>query len=135
MFSNRRSSEEPRVDLTPMVDVVFLLLIFFMISTTFVDTPGISVNLPESSLDVVEKEPQELKVFIDAKGQIMLDEKYIGLGQLKQKLASLEDKAAQTTFVLMADRDVRHGLVVEVMEAAKQAGFEQLAIATEKKSK
>ena len=133
MFSSRRSSDEPRVDLTPMVDVVFLLLIFFMISTTFVETPGISVNLPESSIDVVEKEPQEIKVFINAKGVIVLDDQKVSTEDLRKQLASMGDKTAKTTFVLMADRAVSHGVVVEVMGIAKQAGFEQLAIATEKK--
>jgi len=133
MFSSRRSSDEPRVDLTPMVDVVFLLLIFFMISATFVETPGISVNLPESSIDVVEKEPQEIKVFINAKGVIVLDDQKVSTADLRKQLASMGDKTAKTTFVLMADRAVSHGVVVEVMDIAKQAGFEQLAIATEKK--
>jgi len=59
----RRKREEPRVDLTPMVDVVFLLLIFFMISTTFVETPGIEVKLPESSSSITEKAPEEIARF------------------------------------------------------------------------
>ncbi|WP_233189459.1 ExbD/TolR family protein [Geothermobacter hydrogeniphilus] len=135
MFSSRRGSEEPKVDMTPMVDVVFLLLIFFMISTTFVETPGIDVNLPKSSLEVTEKKPQEIKVFIDARGKIVIDEKQVSLKGLKDRLKAMGAKTAETTFVLMADRDVRHGRVVEVMDAAKEAGFEQLAIATEKTSR
>jgi len=135
MFRKQRGGDEPRVDLTPMVDVVFLLLIFFMISTTFVETPGISVNLPESSIEVAEKEPQEIKVFIDAKGNIVVDENQVTLDELRLRLADFGDKATETTFVLMADRAVRHGLVVEVMDLAKGAGFEQLAIATEKKNR
>ena len=51
----RQKKEEPRVDLTPMVDVVFLLLIFFMISTTFVESPGLSIKLPESSAETLKK--------------------------------------------------------------------------------
>ncbi|ORJ63646.1 biopolymer transporter ExbD [Geothermobacter hydrogeniphilus] len=135
MFSSRRGSEEPKVDMTPMVDVVFLLLIFFMISTTFVETPGIDVNLPKSSLEVTEKKPQEIKVFIDARGKIVIDEKQVSLKGLKERLKAMGAKTAETTFVLMADRDVRHGRVVEVMDAAKEAGFVQLAIATEKTSR
>lgn len=132
MIVRKRSADDLKVDMTPMVDVVFLLLIFFMISTTFVETPGISVNLPESTLNVAEKEPEEIKVFVDSKGSIVLEEKKVSLAQLTSHLAGFGEKAGQTTFVLMADKDVRHGVVVEVMDAAKQAGFNQLAIATEK---
>jgi len=135
MFSSRRGSEEPKVDMTPMVDVVFLLLIFFMISTTFVETPGIDVNLPKSSLEVTEKKPQEVKVFIDARGKIVIDDQQVSLKGLKERLKTMGARTAETTFVLMADRDVRHGRVVEVMDAAKEAGFVQLAIATEKTSR
>jgi len=66
----RKSSEEPRIDLTPMVDVVFLLLIFFMISTTFVESPGISIKLPEASSQSVEREPQELKIYLSRDGDV-----------------------------------------------------------------
>jgi len=135
MIVRKRSTDDLKVDMTPMVDVVFLLLIFFMISTTFVETPGISVNLPESTLNVAEKEPEEIKVFVDRKGAIVVDDKQLTLAQLKSRLASFGEKAKDTTFVLMADKDVRHGVVVEVMDVAKQSGFQQLAIATEKVSR
>ncbi|PLX80473.1 MAG: biopolymer transporter ExbD [Desulfuromonas sp.] len=132
MFRRQRQSEEPKVELTPMVDVVFLLLIFFMISTTFIETPGISIDLPESSATVVEKEPQELMVFISKDGEIRVDGKAFTLAQLQSFLLGEKGTAEGTTFVLNADQQVRHGLVVSVMDAAQQAGFTKLAIATER---
>jgi len=131
MFRRRNQIEEPKVELTPMVDVVFLLLIFFMISTTFVETPGISVNLPESSSELLEKEPKEVKVYLTASTISLGDEK-LTMAQLQQRLIGMQGQAAESTFVLYADLKVRHGRVVEVMDSAQQAGFTKLAIATEK---
>ncbi|TYO99697.1 outer membrane transport energization protein ExbD [Geothermobacter ehrlichii] len=131
MLIRRRSEEEPRVDLTPMVDVVFLLLIFFMISTTFVETPGIDIKLPESSLTVSEKKPDEVQVYIDRDGNLFFQGKKTGIGQLRKKLARSMAGNRKATFVLMADKEVRHGLVVEVMDVARSAGFYNMAIATE----
>ncbi len=133
MGFRRRHSEPPRVDLTPMVDVVFLLLIFFMISTTFVETPGLTINLPKSSTQQVKKDPQEVRVYLRADGTIYLEKQQIVLNDLIDQLATYGDKAADTTFLLMADKEVKHGSVVELMDTAKAAGFSKLAIATEKK--
>ncbi len=131
MFFRRHSEEEPRVDLTPMVDVVFLLLIFFMISTTFVETPGIDIKLPESSLTVSEKKPDEVQVTIDRDGTLFFRGKRTDIEQLRTALAGSVAKNRKATFVLMADKEVRHGLVVEVMDVARSAGFYNIAIATE----
>lgn len=129
----RRKREEPRIDLTPMVDVVFLLLIFFMISTTFVETPGIAVKLPESSSRVVEKTPEEIKVYLSREGDIYLQNDQVTLDQLRNRLRSHAQKAATMTFLLLADKEARHGQVVELMDAAREAGFGKLAIATEQR--
>lgn len=133
MGFRRRQTEEPRVDLTPMVDVVFLLLIFFMISTTFIETPGLTINLPKSSAQQVKKEQQEVRVYLRADGEIFLEQQKIELGDLVENLQTYGDKAADTTFLLMADKDAKHGNVVQLMDTAKAAGFIKLSIATEKK--
>lgn len=132
MGFRRRRPEEPRVDLTPMVDVVFNLLIFFMISTTFVEMPGIDVKLPESSASRSEKTPQEVKVYLSVDGEIFLGDEKVSFETLRTRLESFPD-AAETTFLLMADREAAHGRVVELMDAAREAGFSRLAIATEER--
>jgi len=133
MGFRRRQTETPRVDLTPMVDVVFLLLIFFMISTTFVETPGLSINLPKSSLQQIKKNAREVRVYLHADGTIYLEKDKVSSEQLVDRLQSFGADAAETSFLLMADKDVKHGRVVQVMDTAKTAGFRNLAIATEKK--
>ncbi|MDT8441463.1 MAG: biopolymer transporter ExbD [Desulfuromonadales bacterium] len=130
-FLSRRSSDEPRVDLTPMVDVVFLLLIFFMISTTFIESPGLSIKLPEASAEVIDREPRELKVYLSKEGEIFIDDQPVTLEAFQEILLARQPQAAQTTFLLLADEEARHGRVVSLMDLAKGAGFQKLAIATE----
>lgn len=128
-----RHREEPRLELTPMIDVVFLLLIFFMISTTFVETPGIDIKLPESSAQAVEREPQEIKVYLSREGEIWIGEERLSQLQLEERLAEAGSRAAEMTFLLLADREAQHGRVVQLMDLAREAGFGKLAIATEER--
>jgi biopolymer transport protein ExbD/biopolymer transport protein TolR len=127
----RKESEEPRIDLTPMVDVVFLLLIFFMISTTFVESPGISVKLPEASAQMVQREPLEIKLYLAQNGDIYLGREQVSLDDYRALLADRQGDAERTTVLLLADQEARHGRVVELMDLARDAGFRKLAIATE----
>lgn len=131
MAFRRRRTSDVRVDITPMVDVVFLLLIFFMISTTFIETPGIDIQLPESSAQALDREPQEIKIYLSREGDIFVDDVPTTLAALRQTLQEYGPRAAQTTFLLLADREARHGRVVELMDTARAAGFKRLAIATE----
>ena len=131
MGFRRRNLETPRIDLTPMIDVVFLLLIFFMISTTFIEGPGLTINLPESAAQKLKKTPRDLHVYLTASGEIYLEKQPVSLLQLRQRLQGYGGDAGEMTFLLMADQGARHGDVIQLMDAAKKAGFENLAIATD----
>jgi biopolymer transport protein ExbD len=133
-FLNKQR-EEPRIDMTPMVDVVFLLLIFFMISTTFVESPGISIKLPESSSQTIDREPKEIKVYLSQEGDIYHGEKKISIDDFTGLLFKHQSDAKQTTVLLLADQESRHGKVVILMDLARDAGFTKLAIATEQRKK
>ncbi|BCR04802.1 hypothetical protein DESUT3_18710 [Desulfuromonas versatilis] len=135
MAFRRKRREDPKVDLTPMVDVVFLLLIFFMISTTFVETPGISIKLPESGSQVVEKEPEEIKIYLAKDGQVFLKDAPISAENLQLRLREYGGRAKEMTFLLLADKEAMHGRVVQLMDLAREAGFGKLAIATEQRKK
>ena len=118
-----------------MVDVVFLLLIFFMISTTFVESPGISIKLPEASSQTVDREPKEIKVYLSSKGDIYYKDKKISVNDFRNLLAEHQADAKQTTVLLLADQESKHGKVVTLMDLARDAGFTKLAIATEQRKK
>jgi len=128
-----KQTDDPRVDLTPMVDVVFLLLIFFMISTTFVETPGLTVKLPEASAQAVEREPKEIRIYLSRDGVINYQDRKLSIDEFKGLLEGKRAAAAETTFLLLADKDAKHGKVVTLMDLAREAGFLKLAIATEQR--
>lgn len=135
MGFRRHIQESPKVDLTPMIDVVFLLLIFFMISTTFIERPGLNIDLPSSSSEQIKMNKKEVQVYLAENGDIYLQREKVSLAELLQHLASFDlETTKRMTFLLMADKSARHGKVVQLMDAAKMAGFGSLAIATDKKT-
>lgn len=113
-----------------MVDVVFLLLIFFMISTSFIDTSTIGINLPQASTGTSEQEQAEIKVYLRENGTIKFNEREVDMQQLKSLLNNYTGDAAKTTFKLLADEEVKHGRVISVVDLAREKGFGTLAIAT-----
>lgn len=133
MGFRRKVSESPRVELTPMIDVVFLLLIFFMISTTFIERPGVHIDLPEGGTQQVATEQKEVEVYLTEEGDLFLQQQLISLSELNDHLVGLgAEITREMTFLLMADKSARHGWVIEVMEIARRNGFIRLAIATDK---
>ena len=117
------------LNVTSLIDVLFLLLIFFMISTTFLSTPAIKLELPKAkNADTVRQDP--VVVFIDADGHVFLNDEPIDIGMLpsalKTRLQEHDDKAV----VLKADSRVTHGQVVEVMDIVKGAGARRLVVST-----
>ena len=130
-FRRRRSYESPKIDLTPMVDVVFLLVIFFMLSTTFVERPGLKIDLPVAESHYHKENNTEVRAYFAANGDIFLQRQKMTWHEFQLKLDSynLESKK-NMTFILMADENSRHGGVVRLMDAAKHAGIGHLVIAT-----
>lgn len=129
--------ESVEVNLTPLIDVVFLLLIFFMVSTTFDRHAKLKVSLPESSVKATQQQSDPLVLSIDAKGNYFLNDRQIvnqQLETLKQAiLKTLGDKAdniENVSLVLRADANTPHQAVVRAMDAASQIGLTKLSIAT-----
>jgi biopolymer transport protein ExbD len=127
---------DPRMDITSLIDVVLLLVVFFMLTTTFIGAPAIKVNLPTSSAKEVSKEQREVKVTITKDGKLYVDPAISGSGDpisLKE-LGKVLDKVARenpdAVVIIRADENTTHGNVVAVMEAAKNSGLNKLAIAT-----
>jgi len=128
--------ETVEVNLTPLIDVVFLLLIFFMVSTTFDRHATLKVELPESTTKVTQQVDEPLVLSIDAKGNYFLNDRQIvnqSLDTLKQALKRTiggEEAINNTALVLRADANTPHQSVVRAMDAASQLGLTKLSIAT-----
>ena len=122
---------DPRIEITPMIDIVFLLLIFFMISTTFISIPGLKVNLPKTTSREISQQKAEINLMITKEGKIYLDDRSLDEDALSREFLAAFERDAETTVILRADRDASHGKVVQVMDLARRAKLHRLAIATE----
>ncbi|MBZ5486739.1 biopolymer transporter ExbD [Halomonas aquamarina] len=120
------SADANEVNLTPMLDVVFIMLIFFIVTTSFIKESGIEIERPESSAASPRPEAQVL-VAITPEGAIWVDGKPVDVHQVGQEVAGMLTE--QGSAVIQADRDSTTGLLIEVMDRLKQAGVEQVAVA------
>ena len=133
MNLRRQRAEDPDINLTPLIDVVFLLLIFFMVSTTFKRDADLAVELPEASAEPTAQAPDTLELVIDAQGRYFLGDKELvdrKLNTVKQALAQAAGENRQRPLVIRADAKTPHQAVVTAMDAAGQLGFKRLSIAT-----
>ena len=132
----RRSTKRliSRVDLTPLVDCVFLLLIFFALSSTFILQPGVKVNLPETVVSEFQRSENQL-VTITKDGFIFLNGEEVDMQTLAERLSIFAKERAASLLIIEADRKVPYGAVVSVMDVAKRAGVKNLAFATQPKEK
>ena len=131
-FRHHRS-ESPEVDLTPLIDVVFLLLIFFMVSTTFERDSELSIELPEASVEPDESTQDVIDVAVDAQGRFYVNNVQLANTQSGTLLKALSEAAADRKappLVVSADAATPHQAVVVVMDAARQLGFLNLRFAT-----
>lgn len=131
-FRHRRENE-PEVNVTPLIDVVFLLLIFFMVSTTFKQEFEVGINLPQSSSEARVSETQ-LNVMIDKNGNFYVNNTKLVDNQtaiLKQAMRKASKGNRKLPVVINADAKTAHQSVIQVMDAARQLGFSRLTFATQ----
>ncbi len=120
------------INLTPLIDVVFLLLIFFMVSTTFERQAELSIELPEASSEAQEKKDERIEVAIDAGGRYYVNGRALLNKQPKTVKQALQEAAGDRSsvpVVISADANTSHQSVVVVMDAARQLGLVRLTFA------
>jgi biopolymer transport protein ExbD len=131
-----RTSEEPTVDLTSLIDVVFLLLLFFMVSTTFERQALMKVELPEASgVEDRAQIPDGLELVIDSEGRMYLNDQRLIDSKPRTIRAAMQQAAGDNRdlpLILRADRQTPHHYVVTAMDVAAQLGFRNLSIATDR---
>lgn len=134
MQFRRQRQEEVSVNLTPLIDVVFLLLIFFMVSTTFTRETRLAVTLPQATgVPQVEKERQVEVVVSSSGGYLVNGEKLArdDVNTLRSVLLRLGEEGTDIPFTITADANATHQAVVRVMDVAGQLGFTNLSITTQ----
>jgi biopolymer transport protein ExbD len=119
-----------QINVTSLIDVLFILLIFFMVSSTFLEQPGMKLELPKAKSAQVEQ-IENLIIYIDRQMQIFINDKPVAVDRLEKQLRETIADNESPTLVLRADKAVPHGLVVTIMDVAKQVGVKRLVVGTE----
>ena len=123
-----QAEEEQEINITPMLDVVFIMLIFFIVTASFVKEAGIDVNKPEAATSQM-KEKANILVAIDATGGIWIERRRVDPRAVRANIERLHAENPQGTVVIQADKEARTEVLVGVMDSARLAGVFDVAIA------
>ncbi len=133
MQFKRQPKGEDQINLTPLIDVVFLLLIFFMVSTTFTKETHLSIDLPEAQGQPTQEQPEQLEILVNADGSYAVNDQPLlnnTLETLKKALQTVAGDSRDLPLVITADANSTHQAVVRAMDAAGQLGFVRLSMTT-----
>ena len=133
MNLQQQRKEDLDVNITPLIDIVFLLLIFFMVSTTFERESEIDVTLPEAAIDAPHEQSEVIEIVISSQGEFYVNGKRVinkQVATLKQALLKVANGREDPRIIISADAKATHQSVVTVMDAARQLGFVHLSFAT-----
>ena len=128
-FADR--DEDSDINLTPMLDVVFIMLIFFIVTATFIKQPGAEVRRPDAETDL-QKPTVSVLVAIDAAGNIWIDKKRVDVTAVQAHIERLHTENPKGGLVIQADRDATYGKLKAVLDAARGADLPEVAISTQK---
>ena len=125
--------DEPEVNLTPLIDVVFLLLIFFMVSTTFEHQSRIQIELPEATAEASKPDDESLEIIIDAQGRFFLGDQQVvntELKTLKGAISKVVGEREGLPVIIRADAKTPHQAVITALDATSQLGMTRISLAT-----
>jgi biopolymer transport protein ExbD len=123
----REPEEDAAIDMTPMLDIVFIMLIFFIVTTVFVKPAGIDVNKPEG-VTAVQYKNANIFIAITEDGDVWMDRREISPDAVRSNLEKLLLEQPSEAVFIQADLKAKHGLVVEVMDQVKAAGIDRVAV-------
>jgi biopolymer transport protein ExbD len=121
--------DEIRLSIAPLIDIVFLLLIFFMVTSHFDVASGVRISLPKVAKRILNQEKTRITLVIDKSGHTYLEGKRIDMKTLQERLRKVVKEKGIFQVIVQADKDVSHGKVVQIMDLAKTAGAHSIIIA------
>ncbi len=130
----RRKKTVIDLNIAPLIDIVFLLLIFFMLGSKFIADQGIKIKLPAAESAAAQND-KNLSIIISREGTISINDRVVKPGSLEQELARHLDGMHEKNIIIRADKDIPLNLAVQVMDASKKAGAEGVTIATGRKDR
>lgn len=129
-FQNLVEEEEAAIDMTPMLDVVFIMLIFFIVTASFVKEAGIDVNRPEAAT-AVKKDRANILVAISATGEVWINKRKVDIRAVQANIERLKAENPQGSVVIQADKKATTDILIKVMDASRAAGAYDVSIAAE----
>ncbi|MEX2523647.1 MAG: biopolymer transporter ExbD [Gammaproteobacteria bacterium] len=129
-IAQAEAEEESDVNITPLIDIVFIMLIFFIVTATFIKETGIDVNKPDAPTAVV-KENANILVAIDADNSIWIDGRRVDIQSVRPNIERLHAENPQGSVVIQADKESKTDTLIGVMDASRQAGVYNVSIAAE----
>ena len=133
-FRRGRSREEPEINLIPMIDVLLVIIIFLMLTTTYAKFSGLEINLPTADTAKQPEQPNEVNVAITAAGQVLVNKVPLSAPDVAAISAALQRAAGtqkEPVIVINADAKAAHQSVIDVMQAAQSAGYPHISFATQ----
>lgn len=134
-FRKGHAREEPEINLIPMIDVLLVILIFLMITTTYSKFSGLEINLPTADAPKTEEKPTEIDVVVTAAGDVLVNKTPVGGRDVEAITTALKRLYAPDTkepiVIIHADAKATHQSVVDVMQAAQTAGLSHISFATQ----
>ncbi|MFH1873033.1 MAG: biopolymer transporter ExbD [Pseudomonadota bacterium] len=133
-FQRGRQREEPEINLIAMIDVLLVILIFLMISTTYSKFSGLEINLPTADATQNKEQPNEINVVVTAAGEILVNRSPIegrDIQSIANAMKRLTEGGKEPVVIINADAKAAHQSVIDVMQAAQQAGLSHISFATQ----
>lgn len=135
-FRSERRTEEPEINLIPMIDVLLVIIIFLMLTTTYSKFSGMEINLPTADSEANAAKPNEINVAVTAEGAIMVNRQAVADKEVATIAAALgravnPNAGKDPVVVINADAKATHQSVIDVMQAAQRAGLPQISFATQ----
>ena len=127
---SKRQRDEVQIDMTPMLDIVFIMLIFFIVTTSFVKEAGIEINRPKAANATTAKSAN-IFIAVRQNDEVWMDKRQVDIERVSANIERMLAEQPTDTVVIQADKDAKHGTVVKVMDQVKAAGIDKISIAAE----
>jgi len=137
-FRGNRLRDEPEINFIPLIDVLLVILIFLMVTTTYQRVAELQITLPEADAEQMKQRPKEINVGIDAQGQYVIDKnvfQYTTVAAIAEALNRASGGSKDAVVIINADANSTHQSVIHVMEAARQVGLVHITFATQSAAK
>jgi biopolymer transport protein ExbD len=126
-----QTEDEATIDLTPLMDIVFIMLIFFIVTTSFIKESGVDINRPTANT-AERKERGNILIAITANDEVWIDKRRVDIRAVRANVERLKAENPEASVVIQADKDSKNGLLVQVMDQARLAGITNVSIAAVK---